>query len=46
MEEKKQSAAPEELTTAEPFGAAPPETPVPEITGDQAKSPAWTATLR
>jgi len=33
MEEKKQSAAPEELTTAEPSGTAPPETPAPEIPG-------------
>ena len=39
MEEKKQSAAPEELTTAEPSGTAPPETPAPEITGEQAEIP-------
>ncbi len=39
MEEKKQSAAPEELTTAEPSGTAPPETPAPEIVGEQAEIP-------
>ena len=39
MEEKKQSAAPEELTTAEPSGTAPPETPAPEIAGEQAEIP-------
>ena len=39
MEEKKQSAAPEELTTAEPSGSAPTETPAPEIVGEQAEIP-------
>ena len=39
MEEKKQGTVPEELITAEPSGAAPPETPAPEIAGEQAEIP-------